>query len=172
MFLCGSQILQSPRFSTLSNLTMFFTVRNKVAKVMFLPVSVCPWGDYLGSYPPDQVHPPGPGTSPLGPDAPPDQVHPPGPGTPPSGTRHTPDQVPPQDQVHLPRPGTPRPGTPPAPGTPPWTRSPQDQVHPPRQVPPPPRRLLLRTVCILLECIPVLQCKENSQGTRHSITGC
>ena len=57
------------------------------------------------------------------------QVHPP--------TRYTPhNQVRPRDQVH-----------PPGPGTPPRTRyTPPDQVHPPR-------RLLFRTVRILLECI-------------------
>ena len=97
------------------------------AKVMFLQASVilstggCTWsgpgGVYLADtphdqvhHPPDQVHPPGLGTSPR------DQVHPPGPGTPP-WTRYTP-----QDQVHPPGPGT----HPSGPGTPPW-----DQVHPP-----------------------------------------
>ena len=82
---------------------VIITVRNEVAKVMFLHVCVCPqWGD-LGRCPPpgirctpqDQVHPPGLGA-------------PPGPGTPP-GTRYTP-----RDQVHPPGPGTP----------------PRDQVHP------------------------------------------
>ena len=74
--------------------------------------------------------------------------YPPGPGTPPGrytprvgtppGTRYTPRQVdPPRTPVH-----------PPA-GTPPL-----DQVHPPEQVHPS-RRLLLRTVRILLECILV-----------------
>ena len=70
-------------------------------------------GEYLGSTPRDQVHPPGPGTPP--------------------GTRYTP-----RDQVHPPEPGTP-PGTryPP----PPWTRyTPQDQIQPPgtRYTPPRP----------------------------------
>ena len=49
-------------------------------------------------------------------------------------------------------------------GTPPAGTPPQDQIHPPRQVHPPgpgthpreQRRLLLRTVRILLECILVL----------------
>ena len=96
------------------------TVRNKVAKVMFLHVCVCPQRGVPGQVPPkDQVHPP-PGTryTPLGPGTPPpwDQVHLPGPGTPP------------QDQVHPPGLGTP----PSRPGTPPETRyTPQDQVHPP-----------------------------------------
>ena len=76
-----------------------FTVRNKVAKVMFLHVCVCPGGGGVpGQVPPswDQVHPLGPGTSPR------DQIHPLGPGTPPV------------DQVH--RPGTRY--TPPGPGAP------------------------------------------------------
>ena len=84
------------------------TVRNEVAKVMFLHLSVIllTGREYLGRYPPgpgtppqDQVHLPGPGTHPR------DQVHPP-------GTRYTP-----QDQVHPP-------GTRYTPGTRyiPWTR--------------------------------------------------
>ena len=90
-----------------------FTVRNEVAKVMFLLLSVIL---FTGGGVPGQVPPR-------------NQVHPPGLGTPPrSGT---PRQVPP-GQVH------PR------------------QVHPPGQVhPPSSRRLLLRTVRILLECILV-----------------
>ena len=85
----------------------FITVRNEVAKVMFLQASVCPQGggEYLTRHPLPQ-----------------------GPGTPP-GTRYTPqtrytprtrytplDQVHPlpPDQVH-----PPGPGTPPDPGTPP-----------------------------------------------------
>ena len=48
------------------------------AKVMFLQVSVCPQGEYLGRYPPWA------GT-PLWPGTPPDQVHPPGQGRPPPG---------------------------------------------------------------------------------------
>ena len=93
---------------------------------MFLQASVCPQGgEYLTKYtPPDQVHPPTPGTpsqtryTPQDQVHPPDQVHPqdqvhpPRPGTPPK-TRYTS-----QDQVHPPGPGTlPRPGTPPGPGT-------------------------------------------------------
>ena len=77
--------------SETSPISKFFgviTIRNEVAKVMFLQTSVCPQGGYLTRYPPDQVHPLEPGTSPW------DQVHAPGPGTPP-GTRYTP-----QDQVH------------------------------------------------------------------------
>ena len=47
-------------------------------------------GEYLTRYtPPDQVHPPGPGTPPGTRYTPRDQIHPPGPGTPPR------DQVPP-----------------------------------------------------------------------------
>ena len=144
----------------------FITVRNEVAKVMFLHLSVSHSvhrggtlvGAPLGPGAPtrtrytrqDQVHPLGPGTlprqvppgsdTPPGPGtSPPDQVHPPGPGTPPR-TRYTPwDQAPspgryPRDQIH-----------------------PQDRYIPQtRYTPRPSRRLLLRTVRILLECILVL----------------
>ena len=112
--------------------TVLITVRNEVAKVMFLHLSVIlfteggstwagvAWTRYTppGRYPPDQVHPPGPGTpsqagNPPGPGTPPgrsipqDQV-PPWTGTPPRqvhppGSRHTPGQVHPPDQVHRPR---------------------------------------------------------------------
>ena len=80
---------------------IIITVRNEVAKIMFLHVSVCPHG---GSTPRDQVHPP-----------PWAQVHPP------PGTRYpAKDQVHPQSRY-----------TPPEPGTPPGTRyTPQDQIHP------------------------------------------
>ena len=74
----------------------FITVRNEVAKVMFLHLSVILFtgGEYLGRYPPgpgtspwDQVHPPRPGTLPLGPDTPPRTRYTPlGPGTPPRQT--------------------------------------------------------------------------------------
>ena len=98
-------------------------VHNEVAKVMFLHVSVCSQGQYLGRY-----HSPGPRyTSP-------DQVHPP-------GTRYTPwTKYTPWEQVHTPGtrytpgPGAhpPEPGTPPGPDTPLQTRySPLDQVLPP-----------------------------------------
>ena len=40
---------------------------------------------------------------------------------------------------------------------PPWEQAPPWSRHPREQTPPPPRRLLLRTVCILLECILVGQ---------------
>ena len=81
------------------------TVRNDIAKVMFLHLSVCPQGGVPGAGTPwDQVHPARPGT-------PQDQVYPP-------RTRYTLwDKVPPQtrypprDQVH------PHP-------------TPPDQVHP------------------------------------------
>ena len=109
-------------------------------KVIFLEVcvknSVHMGGEYLGRYPPDQVHPPwdqvhpppGPGTPPRTRYTPQDQVHPQD-QIHPSGTRYTPrtrytpwDQVHlPQDQVHPPRPGT---------------TTPQDQVQTPAQVPP------------------------------------
>ena len=49
-----------------------FTVRNEVAKVMFLQVCVCPQGGV-----PDQVHPPQDPGTPPGPGTPPRQVHPP-----------------------------------------------------------------------------------------------
>ena len=86
--------------------------------------------------------------------------HPPGAYTPGPGTRW--DQAPLQTR-HPPRPGTPRtrtpcsgPGTPClGPGTPPRTRHPRYQAHPPGPGTPPSRRLLLRTVRILLECILV-----------------
>ena len=103
------------------------TVRNEVAKVMFLHLSVSHSVHRGGS---TWAGTPGPGTPPrtryppLGPGTLPDQVHPR-------------DQVPPR-QVH-----------PPGPDTPPGQVLPQ-------QVPPNPNtRLLLRTVRILLECILV-----------------
>ena len=72
-------------------ITELITVRNGVAKVMFLQACVCPRGGV-----PDQVHPPGTRftswaryTPTPGVDTPPDQVHPSGPGTPPR-TRYTP----------------------------------------------------------------------------------
>ena len=82
------------------------TVRNEVAKVMFLQACVCPQGGSTWpGIPPGRYTPPA-GTPP-GRYTPPDQV--------------PPRQVPPQDQVHPPRQvppwaGLPRPGTPP-PGT-------------------------------------------------------
>ena len=98
-----------------------FTVRNEVAKVMFLHVCVCPQGgEYLGRYPPGTRYtPPGTRYTPRGTRYTPwDQVHPP--------TRYTP-------LVHSLGPGSP----------------------PRATVTPSPRRLLLRTVRILLECILV-----------------
>ena len=63
------------------------TVRNEVAKVMFLHRSVCPQGGLPQCM--LRYHPPGPGTPlrdqaapPPGPGTLPDQAHPPGPGTP------------------------------------------------------------------------------------------
>ena len=79
---------------------MVITIRNEVAKVMFLQASVCPEGGVPVPLE-EQVHPP-------------DQVHPKtryiplGPGTPPR-TRYTPLRdryIPPWDQVHPPVPGT------------------------------------------------------------------
>ena len=109
-----------------------------------------PSGGYL------PTHPPRAGTLPWA-GTPPGQVHTPYPG------RYTPQQVHPPGQVHTPYPGR---YTPPSQaGTPPW------QVHPPGRytlwagTPPSrytpqagksrSRRLLLRTVRILLECILV-----------------
>ena len=76
--------------------TRLFTVRNEVAKVMFLHLSVILFtGGVPGQVPPQTRY------------TPQDQVHPLGPGTPPRtmytpGTRYTP-----WDQVHpLPGPGT------------------------------------------------------------------
>ena len=81
---------------------------------------------------PDQVHPPGPGTTP--PDhvlSPRTRYTPPEPGTHPGKYNRT-DQVHPWDQVHPPRTRyTPWAGTPPRPGTPPGKYNPPDQVHPP-----------------------------------------
>ena len=110
---------------------IIFTVRNEVAKVMFLHVCVCPQrGSTWASTPRDQVHPPGPGTSHRTRYT----TYPPGTRCTHPGTRYTPPWPgTPRDQVHPPGPGTP----------PPWTR------YTPR------RRLLLRTVRILLECILV-----------------
>ena len=128
-----------------------FTVRNEVAKVMFSHLSVshsvtagctCFGG---GTYSQGGGGVPAPGGTCL---HTPRQVHPLA-GTPPG--RYTPQQVHPlastfPRQVHPP-------GTPPSRYTP-W------QVHtpagtPPQACTPPGRRLLLRTVRILLECILV-----------------
>ena len=84
-----------------SNMKLF-TVRNEVAKVMFLQACVCPHGGglpqcMLGYYgPPGSRHPPG--------------ADPPGPDTPHSGSR----QPPPREQAH-----------PPWKQTLPWSRPPQ-----------------------------------------------
>ena len=118
-------------------LTFVITVRNEVAKVMFLQACVCPQGGstWPGTPPPGSRDPQARYT-PHG------QVHPPWPGTPP-GARYTPwDQVHPQDQVH-----PPGPGTPPRPGTSPQARytplgpdtPPMDQVPPGTRYTPPPR---------------------------------
>ena len=100
---------------------ILITVRNEVAKVMFLQACVCPqWGEYLTRYTPPTRYPR-------------DQVHPPVPGIPPR-TRYTPQtRYTPRPGTPLPRPGTP-PGTrytPPGPGTPPpGPGTPPNQVHP------------------------------------------
>ena len=99
---------------------LIFTVRNEVAKVMFLQACVCPQGGadipWEQTLPWEQT-PPLPGLgAPPGQVHLPDQVHPPGPGTPPR-TRYTP------------------PGQVPSRNRPPRARyTPRDQVHPPRYV--------------------------------------
>ena len=55
-------------------------------------------------------------------------------------------------------PPTPRAGIPPGPGAPPGPGTPLQDQAPPGTRHPPRRRLLLRTVCILLECILVWFC--------------
>ena len=102
----------SDSYDNRDSTVIVITVRNEVAKVMFLQACVCHGGEYLTR------SPPGPGTprtrytpqtryTPLGPGTPP-------PGTPPPQTRYTPLL---RDQVH-----------------PPGTRyTPLDQVHPPPQ---------------------------------------
>ena len=97
---------------------LIFTVRNEVAKVMFLHVCVWPHGGV-----PEQVHPKGPGTLPQ------TRYTSPGPGTPPwtryttsPRTRYTPS---PWDQVHSPQDQVHTPGT---------RYTSQDQVHSPDQV--------------------------------------
>ena len=107
----------------------FITVRNEVAKVMFLQACVCPTvggSTWPGTPPWDQVHPPGTRYTPL------DQVQPP-------RTRYTHQPGAPPRPGYTPRTRyTPWTGTPPRPGTPPHTRyTPPDrytprQLHPPR----------------------------------------
>ena len=134
------------------------TVRNEVAKVMFLHLSVShsvhrgvctcsQWGVPAHTPPESRYTPPGRYTTRAGTHPLPRQVHPPG--------RYTPWQV------HPPGRYTPRAGTPPRQVHPP-AGTPPRQVHPSagtppagRYPPPPSRRLLLRTVRILLECILV-----------------
>ena len=91
----GCAFLMHPK---ICHCKVYYRLQWSWGKVMFLQVSVIlsTGGEYLTRYPPDQVHPPRPGTPP-GPVHPLDQVHPPGPGTPPG-------------QVQPPPPGTP-PGT-------------------------------------------------------------
>ena len=114
---------------------IFITVRNEVAKVMFLLHRRSTWpGTPPGSRPPPgQVHPPGTRYTPLEQTPPGPGTAPPGPGTPP-WTRYTPQPGTP------PGPGTPlrtrytpqTTYTPLGPGAPPGTRyTPRDQVHPP-----------------------------------------
>ena len=132
-------------------LCYLITVRNEVAKVISLHLSVILFirgvlpQCMLGCHPPGP-DPPGPGIpqeqTPPGPGTP--WTRPPGPGTPHPRSRHSPRNRHPLGA------GTPRPGTT---GT---THTPPEQAHPPEQVPQEERQLLLRTVCILLECILVL----------------
>ena len=117
------------------------TVRNEVAKVMFLHLSVILFTGgllqcMLGYHPPGTDTPPG-GDTPL-------DHTPPGPGTP--------------------GPDTPRPGTPQT-RHPPWTRCLPRTRHPPPDIPPKAdtpssRWLLLWTVRILLECILVFHRRQ------------
>ena len=88
----------------------FITVRNEVAKVMFLQASVCPqgggWGVCLSACwdttpPGADTPPPGADTPPPGADTPPEQTHPyPRADTPLPQSRHTPtpEQTPPQSR--------------------------------------------------------------------------
>ena len=118
-----------------------------------------------------------PGTryTPLGrytprPGTPPGQVHPQ------AGTPSRPGT--PQDQVHQhPRAGTPtlgrytsQAGTPPWAGTPPRIRyTSPNQVHPRTRYTPTSRRLLLRTVRILLECILVAVNFNSQQQPQYEL---
>ena len=112
---------------------LLVTIRNEVAKVMFLQACVCPRGGclpqcMLGYHtpPPGSRHPPWEQTPP------PRSGHPPGTDTPQSG--HPREQTPPQEQ------------------TPPWEQTPfLRSIHPPPEI-----RSLLRTVRILPECILVI----------------
>ena len=124
--------------------TSLITVRNEVAKVMFLQASVCPHGGVCLSACWNTTHPPGEQT-------PPEQ-------TPPTPREQTPLGV----DIPLLVGADPPPGadTPREQTHPPRSRHtpPQEQTPPPRSRHPPPgpeRRPLLRTVRILLECILV-----------------
>ena len=112
--------------------------------------SFCSQGGVPDQVPPDQVHPPWPGTPPG------TRYTPPGPGTPPR-TRYTPHL---QDQVHLP----------PGPGTPPRTRyTPPTRYTPRTRYTPPEQSMLgdtvnVRAVRILLECNLVWLISTGSGG--------
>ena len=123
-----------------------FTVSNKVAKVMFLQVCVCPQGGCLTRYTPISI-PLILGTTPW------DSIHPPvefPPEQPPTHQAHSPGTSTPPYQVHPPS----VPGRLPRQDIP-CMRYPRDQVHPPNIWP------LLRMVRILLECI--LLCLKDAQ---------
>ena len=124
----------------------FITVRNEVAKVMFLYLSVILFTggglpQCMLGYPPGSRHPPEQ-THPLR------SRHPPGGDIPPR-SRHPWEETSPREQTPLQDQAPPL-----GPGTPRDQASPQHQA-PPRSRPPPGRRLPLRTVRILLECILV-----------------
>ena len=107
-----------------------FTVRNEVAKDMFLQAFVCPQGGGGGvclSACWDTI--------PQG-QTPPEQT--------PLGSRHPPPRA------DTPRADTPREQTPP-----PGADTPLEHPPPQSRPPPPEIRSLLQTVCILLECILV-----------------
>ena len=118
-----------------SNTGFIFTVRNEVAKVMFLHLSVCPQGGLPQCRDTPRADTPPPEQTPPNEQAPP-------------GSRLPGSRNPPRSR-HLfsPREQAPPPSRsrhPPGAGT----RPPRDRHPPPRS-----RRLLLRTVHILLECI-------------------
>ena len=114
---------------------LIFTVCNKVAKVMFIHLSVrhsVHRGRVLGQVAPPGMYTPQAGTPQAPPAAkPPGEVHPPGRYTPQAGT--PPRQVHTPWQVH-PQAGTPPKQAPPKAGTPPSRYTPQagtpGQVHP------------------------------------------
>ena len=137
-------------------LYFIITVRNEVAKVMFLHLSVilftggmvclsaC-WDTTPREAPTWEAHPP-PGSA----HTPPGK-HPP--GSTPSWEAHPPGITPSPWEAH-------------PPGRTPSLRG----AHPPGRTPPPRRRLPLRTVRILLECILVLYIETVTISSRRPTT--